>query len=174
MSGTRTRRLLKEIAAQQANPDDRFTIHVDPDRLDKMIVFLKGPEDSHYEGLVFELKLSFPPTYPQKPPAVKMVSPIFHCNISTSGNICLDILDTEWSPVIQIRTLLLSISSLLSDPNPDSPYNVDAAKLWRVDRDEHRRRVLQLTSHTFLPKSCFESQSKLAGFKHSRPSSPSP
>jgi ubiquitin-conjugating enzyme E2 C len=66
-----------------------------------------------YEGLKFKLLLSFPAEYPFKAPAVRFDTPCFHPNVDTHGNICLDILKDKWSPVHNVRTVLLSIQSLL-------------------------------------------------------------
>jgi ubiquitin-conjugating enzyme E2 G1 len=39
----------------------------------------------------------------------------------------------RWSPVQTPSSILLSVISMLSSPNPDSPANVDAAKQFRDD-----------------------------------------
>merc|ERR1719223_289478 len=80
-----------------------------------------GPAGSPYEGGVFQLQIEFPPDYPFKPPKVKFVTKVYHCNINDKGGICLDILKDNWSPALTISKVLLSICSLLTDPNPDDP-----------------------------------------------------
>lgn len=76
---------------------------------------------------MFELFLEFTEEYPNKPPKVKFTSKLFHPNIYKDGNICLDILNTNWSPIYDVSSILTSIQSLLSDPNPNSPANAEAA-----------------------------------------------
>ncbi len=66
-----------------------------------------------YEGLQFKLSLAFSAEYPFKAPTVRFVTPCFHPNVDTAGNICLDILKDKWSAVLNVRTVLLSIQSLL-------------------------------------------------------------
>lgn len=77
-----------------------------------------GPGDSPYSGGVFILNIAFPNDYPFKPPKVSFMTPIYHPNINEKGGICLDILKDSWSPALTISKVLLSICSLLTDPNP--------------------------------------------------------
>jgi ubiquitin-protein ligase len=94
-------------------------------------VYFLGPKDSPYEELLNNILIEIPLEYPIKAPSMKFINKIFHPNISTDGVICLDILKDKWSPVYTIRTIIMSIISLLSDPNPDSPLNGNAARLYK-------------------------------------------
>lgn len=97
---------------------------------------IMGPEDSPYYGGIFKLKINFPIDYPFKPPKIQFCTKIFHPNISPSGSICLDILKTKWSPALTIAKVLLSISSLLTDPNPEDPLVPDIADVLRNDKEK--------------------------------------
>ena len=88
-----------------------------------------------YEGLTYKLSLAFPDDYPFKSPTVKFETPCFHPNVDQFGNICLDILKEKWSAVYNVRTILLSIQSLLGEPNNQSPLNAQAAQLWENQED---------------------------------------
>ena len=94
-----------------------------------------GPEDSPYSGGVFFLNIVFPPDYPFKPPKVTFTTKIYHCNINSNGSICLDILKDQWSPALTISKVLLSISSLLTDANPDDPLVPEIANLYKTNRE---------------------------------------
>ncbi|KAH8858828.1 Ubiquitin-conjugating enzyme E2-17 kDa isoform 1 [Schistosoma japonicum] len=96
-----------------------------------------GPVDSPYEGGVFFLKIAFPTDYPFKPPKVSFITKIYHPNINSNGSICLDILRGQWSPALTISKVLLSICSLLTDPNADDPLVPDIAKQYKVDREKY-------------------------------------
>ncbi|KAL6009986.1 Ubiquitin-conjugating enzyme [Asimina triloba] len=91
---------------------------------------ISGSTDTIYEGMAYRLSLSFPTDYPFKPPKVKFETMCFHPNVDVYGNICLDILQDKWSSAYDVRTILLSIQSLLGEPNNDSPLNTQAAALW--------------------------------------------
>ena len=88
------------------------------------------PGPQAYEGLTYKLSLAFPNDYPFKAPTVKFETPCFHPNVDQFGNICLDILKEKWSAVYNVRTILLSIQSLLGEPNNASPLNAQAAQMW--------------------------------------------
>jgi ubiquitin-conjugating enzyme E2 C len=91
-----------------------------------------------YEGLTYKLSLAFPNDYPFKAPTVKFETPCFHPNVDQFGNICLDILKEKWSSVYDVRAVLLSIQSLLGEPNNASPLNAQAAQLWD-NQDEYQK-----------------------------------
>ncbi|KER31367.1 hypothetical protein T265_02414 [Opisthorchis viverrini] len=93
--------------------------------------------DSAYEGGVFFLKIVFPTDYPFKPPKVSFNTKIYHPNINGNGSICLDILRSQWSPALTISKVLLSICSLLTDPNPDDPLCPDIARQYKSDRKRY-------------------------------------
>ena len=96
-----------------------------------------GPEDSPYAGGVYFLNIQFPADYPFKPPRVQFTTRIYHCNVNSNGGICLDILKDQWSPALTTSKVLLSICSLLNDPNPDDPLVPEIATLLKSDRKKH-------------------------------------
>jgi len=109
------------------------------------VALLAGPRDSPYQGGVFRLSVAVPAKYPLEPPKMKFETRLYHPNVGnghTPGAICLDILRKDaWSPALTIERTLVSIASLLADPNPASPMDGDAAKLYTSDRGAYNRRV---------------------------------
>ncbi|PAV64543.1 hypothetical protein WR25_01644 [Diploscapter pachys] len=99
---------------------------------------IMGPPESPYQGGVFFLTIHFPTDYPFKPPKVAFTTRIYHPNINSNGSICLDILRSQWSPALTISKVLLSICSLLCDPNPDDPLVPEIARIYKTDRDSPR------------------------------------
>jgi ubiquitin-conjugating enzyme E2 D/E len=96
-----------------------------------------GPTDSPYVGGMFKMEIHFPNDYPFKPPKVTFLTKIYHPNISSAGNICLDILKDQWSPALTVTKVLLSICSLLTDPNPKDPLVPDIANQYMNSRQEY-------------------------------------
>ena len=103
------------------------------------------PRPQVYEGSTFKLALKFPTSYPYEAPQVTFSTPCFHPNVDQYGNICLDILKEKWSAVYNVRTILLSIQSLLGDPNLDSPLNGNAASIWH-NVPEYKKALLKHNS----------------------------
>merc|ERR1711988_1383186 len=94
---------------------------------------IMGPPDSPYQGGVFFLNINFPPDYPFKPPKVSFQTKIYHPNVNANGSICLDILNAQWSPALTTSKVILSICSLLTDPNPDDPLVPEIARIYKSD-----------------------------------------
>ncbi len=90
-------------------------------------VTLKGPASTPYENGKFKLKINLLDDYPFKPPIVIFQTKMYHPNISSSGVICIDILKDKWSAALDLTSVMLSLSTLLSDPNPDDPLMADIA-----------------------------------------------
>jgi len=101
-----------------------------------------GPSETPYADLTFKLSFSFPSNYPLAAPTVLFKTPIYHPNIDFSGRICLDILKDKWSAIYNVQTVLLSLQSLLGEPNNASPLNGQAAEFWDNDPAEFKRLVL--------------------------------
>merc|ERR1712216_221971 len=131
------KRINKELADIGRDPPSNCSAGPESNDLFKWQATLMGPPDSPYEGGVFFLDINFPQDYPFKPPNVRFITKIYHCNVNDQGGICLDILKGEWSPALTITKVLLSICSLLTDPNPDDPLVAEIAKQFKVDRKKH-------------------------------------
>jgi ubiquitin-conjugating enzyme E2 D len=106
---------------------------------------IMGPSDSPYTNGVFFLSIHFPTDYPFKPPKVNFTTRIYHPNINSNGSICLDILKEQWSPALTISKVLLSICSMLTDPNPDDPLVPEIAHVYKTDRARYEATAREWT-----------------------------
>ena len=127
-------RIMKELKDMELDPPANCSAGMNNDDLFNWTATLLGPTGSVYEGGIFDLNISFPKNYPFRPPKITFTTKIYHPNINWSGGICLDILKDNWSPALTISKVLLSICSLLDDPNPDDPLVPEIAKKYTDDR----------------------------------------
>ena len=103
---------------------------------------IRGVAGTPYEGCVFKVAVKFPADYPFAAPTITFVTPCWHPNVDASGGICLDILKDKWTAAYSTLTVLLSLQTLLGDPNNESPLNGAAAQLW-ADGAEFRKTVVR-------------------------------
>lgn len=140
------RRITKELRDIQRDPPSNCSAGLsNNDDLYDWDAQIFGPKDSPYENGIFKLKIKFTTDYPYKPPKVSFVTKIYHPNISSSGSICLDILSSQWSPALTVSKVLLSICSLLDEPNPDDPLASEVASVYRTDRAKYNENVREWT-----------------------------
>mmetsp|Transcript_2818 Transcript_2818/g.9532 ORF Transcript_2818/g.9532 Transcript_2818/m.9532 type:complete len:174 (+) Transcript_2818:215-736(+) len=141
--------LKKQLKDLSKNPVDGFSAGlVDDSNFLEWQVTIMGPPETMYEGGFFNATMSFPADYPNSPPTVRFTSEMWHPNVYPDGRVCISILHSpgddpsgyesafeRWSPVQTVETILLSIISILSDINDESPANIDAAKEWRLFKE---------------------------------------
>ena len=131
-----TMRLTKELADLNKNPPTNCSAGCVKEDLFHWRAIINGPTETPYQGGVFSLDIHFPSDYPFKAPKCNFITKIYHPNINSAGSICVDILRESWSPALTISKVLLSISSLLNDPNPDDPLDTTIADQYKNNRVE--------------------------------------
>jgi ubiquitin-conjugating enzyme E2 D/E len=112
---------------------------------------IKGPMNTPYANGLFVLDINFPQEYPIKPPKIIFITKVFHPNISSKGEICLDILQDKYTPCLDLEKILISIVLLLSDPNPDHCLAPVAAVLYKYDREEFDKKAKEWTRQYAMP-----------------------
>ncbi len=140
------KKLWKEFKDINENGELPFTSGLEGDEnIFHWIVMIEGPESTIYEGGLFQAKLDFPANYPNMPPKMVFLTKMWHPNIYKNGKVCISILhppevdhlneletlDEKWRPVLGVKEIILSVLSMLTSPNLDSPANVDAAIQYR-------------------------------------------
>ena len=127
-------RLQKELDELIKNPPTNCSAGSVDNDLFHWRASITGPELTPYFGGIFSLDIHFPSDYPFKAPKCNFTTKIYHPNINAAGSICVDILRDNWSPALTISKILLSISSLLNDPNPDDPLEVEIADQYKNNK----------------------------------------
>ncbi|RWS28036.1 Ubiquitin-conjugating enzyme E2 G2-like protein [Leptotrombidium deliense] len=144
------RRLMAEYKQLTLNPPEGVIAGpVDEENFFEWEALITGPQETCFEGGVFPARLTFPSDYPLNPPKMQFTCEMFHPNVYPDGRVCISILHApgddpmgyesaaeRWSPVLSVEKVLLSVISMLAEPNEESGANVDAAKMWREDRQQ--------------------------------------
>ena len=150
-----TKRLLIELKDIVKDPNYFYSCTPSEDNILDWSFSMIGPPDTFYEGGIFTGKITFPPQYPNKPPQVKFDN-ILHPNIHKNGIVCISILhegsdiygyekDYErWTPSHSVNSIMLSIISMLSAPNFESPANIDASTLWKDTPDKYKHAIYMM------------------------------
>ncbi|KAI6226480.1 Ubiquitin conjugating-3 enzyme [Aphelenchoides fujianensis] len=144
--------LLRELAELTGKDSEGFRVQYDERDLFQWTVAIFGPPGTIYAGGYFKAQIDFPADYPFAPPSFRFTSKLLHPNVYKNGKLCISILHPagedatsgesaveRWNPTQTVRTILLSVISLLNEPNLSSPANVDAAALykkWQEGGDE--------------------------------------
>ncbi|XP_050671668.1 ubiquitin-conjugating enzyme E2 T-like [Leptidea sinapis] len=150
MSSARSQRLAREFKTLSTKPPWGVSCSTEKeDVYDVILINMSGPKNSPYESGIFKLIINVPDKYPFEPPQVKFVTPVYHPNIDSVGRICMNMLKMppkgSWLPTITIETLLISIQTLLANPNPDDPLVLEIALEFKCNKDEFLEKAKRYT-----------------------------
>lgn len=153
------RALQMELKSLQATPVEGFTVQCDEQNVFKWTVAIFGPPGTLYQGGYFKAAIKFPTNYPYAPPNLRFLSKVWHPNVYENGELCISILHPpvedphsgelaceRWNPTQNVRTVLLSVISLLNEPNTSSPANVDASVMyrkWKDGKDDEYKKIVK-------------------------------
>ena len=147
--------LQKQLKDLAKHPVDGFSAGLgDEGDIFKWHIFIMGATDTIFEGGMFNATLEFPDDYPNMPPTMRFISEMWHPNIYKDGKVCISILHPpgddkygyedsgeRWLPIHSVESILLSVISMLSSPNCDSPANVEAGKEYRENKKLFKKKV---------------------------------
>ena len=157
--------LMRQYKMLERSPNPLFTCSFDKNNIFRWECVIKGPQDTPYEGGIFPATLVFPKNFPMNPPEMTFNVAMFHPNIKKeTGEVCISTLHTpgvddhneqeqaceRWLPVHTVESIILSVISLLNSPNPQSPLNVEAARLYNNDIEKYWDTVREYTKMTMV------------------------
>ena len=153
------KRLASELKQITKEPNYFYSIKPKENNFFIWGFILIGPPDTFYEGGMFDGIIIFPQNYPIEPPKVNFYN-LLHPNIHTNGDVCISILhqgsdrygyekDYErWNPSHGVDSIMMSILSMISDPNFESPANIDCSKLWKDDTINFKKLIYSLVAQS--------------------------
>jgi len=157
MSTQATARLSKELKELYKNPVEGFKVElVDEANLFEWRIYIQGPPGTDFESGIFKALMTFPEEYPNAPPKLKFISDFWHPNVYPDGTVCISILhvpdpmnqqereEETWRPIQTVESILVSVCSMLSDPNFSSPANIDASVELRKKPADYKKRILKM------------------------------
>ncbi|KAG5621634.1 hypothetical protein H5410_006852 [Solanum commersonii] len=168
MSTAAKKRLMRDFKRLQQDPPAGISGAPYDSNIMLWNAVIFGPDDTAWDGGTFKMTLQFSEDYPNKPPKVLHISLsyvfsycmqiivllisfafAYCCSVYADGSICLDILQNQWSPIYDVAAILTSIQSLLSDPNPNSPANSEAARLFSENKRDYNRKVREIVEQSW-------------------------
>ena len=138
----------------RSKPCEYFSVSLINDDIFHWRITIRGPPDSLYQNGYLPAELNFPDDFPNSPPSMRFLCPMFHPNIGTNGEVCISILhqpgkdifeyekeSERWLPIHTVESIVISVISMLNDPNCESPLNVEANRVYMTDKEEYKKRV---------------------------------
>ena len=147
----------KQFKGISKDPNSLFSIELTDDIFNWNLLFF-GPPDTIYENGIFKARMIFPRDFPNSPPEVKFIDDVYHPNVYPDGKVCISILhdgedeygyesvSERWNPSHSVSSILLSIISMLPNPNFESPANIDASVLCKDNYEEYKKKIYSLVS----------------------------
>ncbi|PRP86791.1 hypothetical protein PROFUN_05008 [Planoprotostelium fungivorum] len=180
MAGTAYKRLMQEYIELTKNPPEGILAGpISEDNFFEWEASIIGPSGTAYEGGLFIAILKFPTDYPLSPPKMIFTTEMWHPNVYPNGEVCISILhppgddpmhyenaSERWSPVQSVEKILLSVVSMIAEPNDESPANIEAAKMWRTDKKQYENIVKRTATgyqYTEADNSCYTLRSPCVG-----------
>ncbi|XP_039132785.1 ubiquitin-conjugating enzyme E2 22 [Dioscorea cayenensis subsp. rotundata] len=148
------KQLAKELKNLDETPPEGIKVVVNDDDFSTIFADIEGPSGTPYENGVFRMKLLLSHDFPHSPPKGYFLTKIFHPNIATNGEICVNTLKKDWNPSLGLRHVLLVVRCLLIEPFPESALNEQAGKMLLENYEEYARHARLYTGiHALKPSS---------------------
>ena len=145
-------RVLREFKEVQRDQPDHFVVFICEHDLFFWKVVVTGPVGTPYHGGHWLLYVQFDSQYPQQPPTVRFLTPIYHVNISSDGKVCHHLFDRGWSNQTSMIEVFAAIIELLQEPNFDDAVSTEKAQLKLDSPDQYHEQAKQHTK-TYANKS---------------------
>lgn len=135
----------KELTSLTNDPPEGIKVFVNEQDITDIQATIEGPAGTPYEGGLFRVKLVLGKDYPTAPPKGFFLTKIFHPNVASNGEICVNTLKKDWKQDLGVKHILLTVKCLLIVPNPESALNEEAGKLLLEKYDDYSKRAQLFT-----------------------------
>ncbi|XP_073347040.1 uncharacterized protein [Pagrus major] len=142
------KRILEELRSLHCDPHPFFRVFPSEEDFTFWKILMEGPPNTPYEKGVFELYCQFGPDYPVKPPLVRFITRVYHCNVNSVGRICHNIFDRNYNAHITMREILEAVYGLLIIPEPEDPLDSILAEEFLTSRETYEREAEKHTEET--------------------------
>ncbi|KAM0993660.1 hypothetical protein EV2_009616 [Malus domestica] len=150
------KQLAKELKSLDESPPEGIQVGLNDDDFSIIYADIEGPAGTPYENGVFHMKLLLSRDFPHSPPKGYFLTKIFHPNIATNGEICVNTLKKDWNPSLGLRHVLIVVRCLLIEPFPESALNEQAGKMLLENYEEYARHARLYTGIHAKPKHKFK------------------
>lgn len=139
------RQVIKQLGSLTSEPPEGIKVFYNEEDVTDIQAVIEGPAGTPYAGGVFKMKLVLGKNFPSEPPKGFFLTKIFHPNVASNGEICVNTLKKDWKAELGIKHILLTIKCLLIVPNPESALNEEAGKLLLEQYDDYSMRARLFT-----------------------------
>jgi ubiquitin-conjugating enzyme E2 S len=143
---------MRELKELRTSPPEGIRVQLSEESVLDVVGIVEGPEGTPYQGGYFRVKFDFTEEFPAAPPKCRFITKIFHPNVSSAGEICVNTLKKDWKSSYGIGHILVTIKCLLIYPNPDSALDEEAGKLLQENYENYCERAKLITSVHATPK----------------------
>jgi ubiquitin-conjugating enzyme E2 S len=143
---------MRELAELKKNPLEGIRVQTNEEDMTDVTGIIQGPEGTPYAGGYFKVKFKFTDEFPVAPPKCWFATKIFHPNVSSSGEICVNTLKKDWKATYGISHILVTVKCLLIYPNPESALDEEAGKLLLENYATYCDRAKLITSVHATPR----------------------
>lgn len=113
-------------------------------------------KDGIWENGNFDFEFKMTDEYPFEAPKVKCLTKVWHPNIDSNGNVCVNVLRENYSSALSLTSIFAGIIFIFTEPNVSDPLNKEAAEEYKKDVIKFRVHAKKVMQSSCPVKSTFD------------------